>query len=611
MENNRRIKEEQKREQRAKNIAAEIYANETKNIEVIFNWQQIEKMENTEELAKEVKKQNEECKKIIDSKETLIHDLEDELVKKDEEYKDSLKKMETDIDFMIEGMRKQFYEMRRMYSLQLKQIELAFKNERKEILERNKKEIERLLAEHDEQEKKNQADRLASEEEHGKRLEDDRKANIINYMNKKMLMEQEKQSIERALEELRAVFLLNQAVLEYNVKVLEEKKDENSLIEKEINAKVKRYRERRADLRKAIKKIEDDAERENMQLTRDYERVSEQFRLLQKKFQHFQKADQKRFEEIKDMNEAEVKTLMQKIIKADKVIHMQQLGIPMPPLSEFITQYLEGAAGTMGATTMMHETSSLIEGSRAAGKSEGGEEQSVMTKNLEERVPIERVNEVFRLLARETSFLIDDKTKEAIREAPRGQRFGMQVEALCNALTIERGDIELLINTFYDHSIKPSFIESRLDAGKEEATIPASEIKKTDEAKKEPEEGKVPAKEEETKELPQKEEEKKEEGSPIDKPFDDAEGEENALQVDPDEVVPILEEFIEKRRQRMELPENAGSPSKRKKKGAAESETERIEKERKKDREHWEHLTKVLDESKLNLWNVCIFPIIS
>ncbi len=596
MENNRRIKEEQRRDDRTKKIANEIYSNETKNIGVIFNWQQIEKMENTEELAKEVQKQNEECHKILDSKDGLIKELEDELVQKDEEYKESLKKMGIDIDQMIDEMRKQFYDMRKLYSKELLEIEAAFKREREDILKKNKKEVDKLLKEHDDQEKNNQNVRLSNEDEYSRKLEDDRKKNVYDYMAKKMLLEQEKQSIERALEELKSVFVLNQALLEYNVKVLKEKKAENEQILKDVEEKVKRYRNRRHDYKTAIAKLETEAERTNLTHTREYKAASERFSILQAKFQHFQKADQIRFEEIKSMNEAEVKTMMQKIIKADKVIHMQQLGIPWTPPAEYILNYLEGttaATATMGATGAIHETSSLVEGSRAAAKSEG-EEQSVITRNLEEKVPIARVNEIFRILTKETAFLIDNKTKEQIQAASVAQRFSLQVEALCNALSIERTDIELLVSTFYEHTIKPSFMESQLkvDEDRKDESKAEGKAEVSTELKKEM------AGKEEDKEKSQQEETKKEgelgEG---------AEEQEDRLNIDPDSVVEILEEFMEKRRQKMELPESSSNPSKRKKKGV-ESETEKIEKERKKDREHWDRLAHVLDEAKLNLWNV-------
>jgi len=584
MENNRRIKEEERRDARTKKIANEIYSNETKNIGVIFNWQQIEKMENTEELAKEVAKQNEECKKIIDSKEALIKELEDELIGKDEEYKDSLKRMGMDVDSMIEAMRKQFYDMRNEYAKELKEIEAAFKRERDEILKRNNKEIERLLKEHDDQEKNNQHLRLTSEEDYSKKLEDDRKKNVIDYMAKKMLLEQEKQSIERALEELKSVFVLNQALLDYNVKVLKEKKTENEQILKDVEEKVKRYRERRAKLKAAIEEAEEKAEKTNAQLTRDFKSASERFSILQAKFQHFKKADQIRYEEIKAMNEAEVKTMMQKIIKADKVIHMQQLGVPWTQPPDYILNYLEGGQGAtgMGTTGIIHETSSMAEGSRVAPKSEAGDEKSEITRNLEERTPIVRVNEVFRVLARETGFLVDKKTKDTIKAAPRKERFQMQVEALCNALSIERGDIELLVTTFYDHNAKPSFVESQLPVGEESKM----------EIKKETSEAKI--------ELGKTEQEEKKEGeSPIDIP--EAENEDKLI-IDMDNVVDILEDFMERRRSRAELPEAAAGVMKRKKK-QVESETEKIEKDRKRNREHWERLSHVLDDAKLNLWN--------
>ena len=570
MENNRRIKEEMRRNERTKKIANEIYSNETKNISVIFNWQQIERMENTEELAKEVQTQNEECKKILDSKDKLIKELNDELVDKDEEYKETLKHMGEDIDTLISEMRNQFKEMRDLYAKELMEIEAAFHKERNDILDRNKKEIEDLLKNHDTLEENHQKIRLENEKEYGNKLENDRKKNVIDYMAKKMLLEQEKQSIELALEELKSVFVLNQALLEYNVKVLKEKMTENKQIKKDIEDKVKRFRERRSKLKLEIEELEARAEKTNTTLTRDFKAASERFSILQAKLIHFQKADQIRFEEIKAMNEAEVKTLMQKIIKADKVIHMQQLGIPWTTPPDYIVSYLDTENANSGAVGGMNENSSMANTSHAAGKSDTGEDKSELTRNLEERVPIVRLNEVFRILSRETSFLIDKKTQEEAKTLSPSQCFSLQVEALCNALSIERGDIELLVNTFYEYSSKPSFVESQLQLG-EDSKIEAKKVEEKSEEKKD-EELSVP----------------------------DI-GQENKLMIDPDIVVDILEEFMERRRKRMELPD-LGTTLKRKKKGV-ETETERIEKERKKDREHWERLAHVLDEPKLNLWN--------
>jgi dynein regulatory complex protein 1 len=58
-------------------------------------------------------------------------------------------------------------------------------------------------------------------------------------------------------------------------------------------------------------------------LTEEYKRITRQFKELQNKFKHFEKADLDRYSEIQKMNEAEVRELKVKLLKADKTIHIQ------------------------------------------------------------------------------------------------------------------------------------------------------------------------------------------------------------------------------------------------------------------------------------------------
>jgi dynein regulatry complex protein 1 len=68
-----------------------------------------------------------------------------------------------------------------------------------------------------------------------------------------------------------------------------------------------------------------------MKLTDDYKEFTVRFKELQNKFKRFEKSDENRFNEIWTMNENEVRALINKIIQADRVIHMQQLGIAWQP----------------------------------------------------------------------------------------------------------------------------------------------------------------------------------------------------------------------------------------------------------------------------------------
>jgi dynein regulatory complex protein 1 len=72
-------------------------------------------------------------------------------------------------------------------------------------------------------------------------------------------------------------------------------------------------------------------QKENIKLTEDYKKFTKQFKELQNKFKRFEKSDENRFNEIWTMNEHEVRALINKIIQADRVVHVQQLGIAWQP----------------------------------------------------------------------------------------------------------------------------------------------------------------------------------------------------------------------------------------------------------------------------------------
>jgi len=61
----------------------------------------------------------------------------------------------------------------------------------------------------------------------------------------------------------------------------------------------------------------------NTAYTKDYKLFTNEFIKLQKRFERFEKADDKRIKEIWSMNDQEARNLVEKIMHADKVIHLQ------------------------------------------------------------------------------------------------------------------------------------------------------------------------------------------------------------------------------------------------------------------------------------------------
>ena len=82
-----------------------------------------------------------------------------------------------------------------------------------------------------------------------------------------------------------------------------------------------------------------------MDYTQQYKLFTNEFIKLQKRFEKFEIADDKRIKEIWSMNDQEARNLVEKIMHADKVIHLQQLSIKWePPRDQFFSFLSESNA---------------------------------------------------------------------------------------------------------------------------------------------------------------------------------------------------------------------------------------------------------------------------
>merc|ERR1712083_58379 len=174
---------------------------------------------------------------------------------------------------------------------------------------------------------------------------------------------------------------------------------------------------------------------ENITLTEDYKRLTRQFKDLQEKYHHFEQADEKKFREVWEMNEEEVRVLVDKVLKADRLLHEQQLGHEwIQPKQEQLDAELETFSES-GTTT---GKSTAIE-SAEMGQSVSGKFSST------------KVKKVLDLVKEETQFLLDIKVLEQIQSIPAEQKDVVQIDAILRYIGVEsQEDVDLLVTTFYN-----------------------------------------------------------------------------------------------------------------------------------------------------------------
>merc|ERR1719398_411416 len=123
-----------------------------------------------------------------------------------------------------------------------------------------------------------------------------------------------------------ATYQLNKEKLDYNLCVLTERNKEHSAIQSSYKNRLNRLRETLNNLMSRYSKLDQKYKQANTELTEEYKRLTRQFKDLQEKFHHFEQADEKKFREVWEMNEAEVRALINKVLQADRLLHEQQLG---------------------------------------------------------------------------------------------------------------------------------------------------------------------------------------------------------------------------------------------------------------------------------------------
>jgi len=444
-ENERRIVEEQRRDKRIKELREESMISTEKSDDLESHWDQLDDIHMPQNLQKEIDKQKSACNEIIASKDFLIERFQQELKAKDEEYVKMLKSQVEDIEQLILRMRNQFSHARYQYALELEAVEEAFLKEREEILAANQDEINSLFAKRREMELDYMETKQKKQQEYMDEISRMRVRDSEEYHKLKIKLETDIQTLEQQLQEMRATYQLNTEKLDYNFRILSERDMENRVTLQQQRKKLQRLSDQVANLKARYKKNSEMYRRRNKELSEEYNRATQHFKDLQKKFKHFENSDNEKYDKIFAMHVEEVQELVDKTLLADKIITEQQLGwkwVPPPPslLPQPTSHRAKEAPPKDAQEEQTHESEADVASSivrRAAGDS---------------RVKAERISRMLQLLMKEASFLVSSDVKEKMETMAADKKSEIATSAILKALGVEDdADVDTLLGFFFDH----------------------------------------------------------------------------------------------------------------------------------------------------------------
>ena len=190
--------------------------------------------------------------------------------------------------------------------MELDIIENEFSSERELLLKKLEQRLTDLFEKHTNMEKQFVTERDGWEVDFANKIERLRIEGQNSYTQIKIMTETDIQNLEKCFEEVKALYQLNSEKLDYNLRVLRERRDENTQQTDELKRKEQNFSNRYSKLRKDFIEFDRQYKIENKNISNEYKRITKQFQELQKKFKHFEKADLDRYNEIQKMNEADV-----------------------------------------------------------------------------------------------------------------------------------------------------------------------------------------------------------------------------------------------------------------------------------------------------------------
>lgn len=224
--------------------------------------------------------QNNSCKKVISEKNKLINLLKEVARTAEDRYVKDLKRENDDIELISKRMENHVKEMSMNFQNSLNKIQEALINDRNKTLSsavdksenswkaRALREIEMVYL------------RLEETDHFMTELDDIRERGSEEYAIMKNKLERDVMTHEQQLQQMKAIYQLNQEKLQYNHEILRNREDENNIIKAQQKRRITKLQDSLNSQRQKLVKQEQQQKNEAAQLSDDYDRIVTQTKEL-------------------------------------------------------------------------------------------------------------------------------------------------------------------------------------------------------------------------------------------------------------------------------------------------------------------------------------------
>lgn len=443
----RRIKEAELRDVLLNDLQQESQASAAKFEEISTRWGYLEGLLDPVEIYENLEKQKSRINELMEQKLTIINECRDELNSADTRYIKDLDKHNSDINCLVERIDKQMDVMKRTYREHLEILEKTIEDERKILQIITTKKWESMY----EKRAVNEDTRMRRETEKAEFYGNEIKRIQLEHEEliraTKIRLENDNQALEIEVQKLKRNIMLNSEKLEYNFQVLKKREDENVMVRNQQKRRLTKLADTIVSLKRKLKEAKSTCIVETKKFTADIMKLHGKILDLERKSDLFAESNNRKYLTVWDINFEECEKSLEQVLKIDKMLWEQQLGVEWEnPNKEIIRREdLESFKAAQqkisgGTDEVLAEDSKALVPVNA--------EQSVKTRE-QELMEQKLMRIIFRAIADNSGFLIESKLKHLLMPYTQTERTLVNLDAVFSALGINRSqEIEYIKSYF-------------------------------------------------------------------------------------------------------------------------------------------------------------------
>lgn len=399
------------------------------------------------QINEEIMSQREKCDLLIKQKDELIAKLKNEVRECEIKFAEDQQKQVEDIQTLSNRIETQVSLMRRAYRHELELIEGVIQVERKILIDTNDKRWEELHKKRDLEENLNCERKFEQLEEFEEICTNLRVSHQEKHRGIRIKLGNDIENLERELEKIKSLTLINTEKLDYNYQVLKKRESENVIIKSQQKRRINQLQDLINTARAKLGDCLNQTNGETDRLTVNIRKLRASILDIEAKADSFARINDLKYKQVWDFNKERVDALLKQILATDRVLHEQQLGL----------RWINRQAALLEKTDLPSYKSATEIVAKMSCRKESSESEVELDEVGDfdgETVAHRRIlRTVLKLIADKSGFLIEERLKEILEPYTERERSLVKIDGVFSALEIKHAeDIDVLLEYFLPYT---------------------------------------------------------------------------------------------------------------------------------------------------------------